>query len=71
MRAVDAVLGPLDEWMASRMIARWREDVWTTAVQLLASNDFDERQALMGQVEADALRRAQGILIGRDPLAPR
>lgn len=69
MRLVDALLGPVDEWLASRLISSWRESVWNAATEMLDSTLREERAALREQIEADALRRAQVILISRDPVA--
>lgn len=63
LRVVDALLGPADEWMASRVIRSWREAVWTAATHLLDSLSQEERELLRRQIEADALRRAQAILM--------
>ena len=69
MGLVDALLGPVDEWIDSRTIAHWREAVWIAAIQMLESGDEEERQMLRRQVGAEALRRAQAILAGRNPAA--
>jgi len=69
MRLVDALLGPVDEWVASRTISHWREAVWNAAIQMLESSDDEERQMLRREVENEALRRAQTILTGSDPTA--
>ena len=63
------MLGPVDEWIASRTIGNWREAVWNAAVQMLESSDEEEREMLRGEVEAEALRRAQTILTGSNPTA--
>ena len=69
MGLVDALLGPVDEWIASRTIAHWREAVWNAAIQMLESGDDEERQMLRREVESEALRRAQTILTGSNPIA--
>ena len=69
MEFVDDLLGPVDEWIASRTIGHWREAVWNAAVQMLESSDEEEREMLRGEVEAEALRRAQTILTGSNPTA--
>jgi hypothetical protein len=68
MRMIDAMLGPVDEWMASRLISGWRESVWAAATEMLDCTLREEREALRTQIEAEALRRAQVILISRDPV---
>jgi hypothetical protein len=69
MRLVDALLGPVDEWIASRLISSWREAVWNGAAEMLNCVLREEREALRTQIEAAALQRAQTILIGRAPVA--
>ena len=69
MGLVDALLGPVDEWIASRTIAHWREAVWNAAVRMLDSGDEEARAMLRAEVEAEALRRAQAILTGSNPAA--
>lgn len=61
MDLVDRLLGPLDEWIASRMITRWRDEVWENALAWLAAADADQHAALQRKVEAAALRWA-GLL---------
>lgn len=56
MDLVDKLLGPLDEWAASRLIARWRDEVWENAIAWLATTDAAQRAALRHKVEATALR---------------
>jgi hypothetical protein len=60
MNWVDRGFGRLDEWTTERMIARWREDAWESALALLAAPDAD-RDALCAEVEARAVRRAESI----------
>ena len=69
MRLVDQMVGPVDEWIASRTIAHWREAVWNAAIRMLESSDDEERQMLRREVESEALRRAQTILTGSNPTA--
>ncbi len=56
MDLVDKLLGRLDEWIAARMITRWRDEVWRNVVRWLAADDTAERAALHRKVEAAALR---------------
>ena len=69
MSVLDEILGPVDELLASRMIAGWREAVWNAAIQMLDCSDMAERERLRREVEAEALRRAQTILTGSNPTA--
>jgi hypothetical protein len=60
MNWVDRGFGRLDEWMSERMIARWREDSWESALALLAAPEAD-LDLLRAEVEARAVRRADAI----------
>lgn len=60
---VDKLLGPLDEFLISRLIAQWREKVWQNAVRLLEAADAGEREALLEQVEKDALKLGRLICL--------
>jgi hypothetical protein len=62
MSVVDLVLGPLDEWVTSQWIFRWREAVWQNAVRMLNADGAPQREALRRQVSRKALQRAQAIL---------
>jgi hypothetical protein len=59
---VDKLLGPLDEWLISRLITGWREEVWQNAVRLVELSDAGEREKFRLEVERNALQRAQAIL---------
>jgi hypothetical protein len=63
LRAVDAVLGPIDEWMATRVLRRWRDRVWSDAVTNAALDDASRPEHLC-RVEARATERAERILLG-------
>jgi hypothetical protein len=58
----DRLLGPVDEWLTSRLIAGWREAVWREAVRLIALREAADRAAFRHQTEANALRRSYEIL---------
>jgi len=58
----DALLGRLDERLASGLITRWRETVWTNTQRLLDARGGDQAQPILIEVEAEALRL--GHLIG-------
>lgn len=63
MDIIDRVLGPIDEMVISRLITRWRDEVWRYALRLLDARDASEQAQLIHQVEADALRRASAIAL--------
>lgn len=56
MALVDVALGPLDEFLVSRLVARWRETVWRRAVRLLDTQEPGARARLVRRVERDAVR---------------
>jgi hypothetical protein len=59
---VDDLLGSLDEWAISKLIAQWREQVWKYAMRWLAVTDDAERAVLKLQVEEDSIRIAETLL---------
>jgi hypothetical protein len=65
MGFVDLALGPLDERAAARLIRRWREDVWQQAMQMLATEDPDERADQRRLLAAQATTRSEQILARR------
>jgi protein-tyrosine phosphatase len=62
MDLVDKLMGPVDEWMISRLIAHWRDDVWTQAVGMVEAPDPAGREAVRRRVEESALQVAHVIL---------
>lgn len=62
LAALDALLGPLDEWATGQVIAGWREEVWRQAIAILTAPDNATRAAHRDAVEAAALRRASWLL---------
>lgn len=63
MDLLDKLLGPLDEMIASRLIADWRDEVWRQSVRFLELTSPDERDELRRQVEARTLHKANVILL--------
>lgn len=59
---LDKLLGPLDEWLTSRLISHWREDVWDSAVRYLEVADADTRAELRRQIEQAAMERSTLML---------
>ncbi|PEN11463.1 hypothetical protein CRI94_15635 [Longibacter salinarum] len=59
---VDIALGPVDEYLVSRLITSWREDVWRHTQELLRCRDERERRAYVATVEAEALRIAEWMV---------
>jgi hypothetical protein len=62
LEVVDELLGPIDEWMTSKLLTHWRDMVWKQALSLIES-DSQQRERLRQQVEIETLRRAQAILL--------
>ena len=61
MDLVDKFLGPIDEWVTSRIITDWRDEVWEHATRLVQSSE-EERQALYQEVEKNSVKRAHSLL---------
>lgn len=59
---VDRGLGPVDEWIASRVIESWRDEVWTRAQEMLACEGGEHREACRARVERATLERADALL---------
>ncbi|HEX6306396.1 MAG TPA: DUF5995 family protein [Anaerolineales bacterium] len=69
MDLVDRLLGPFDEWMASRLITHWREEVWQHAILLLESRGDAESLRIRQYIEQETLKRAAAILFEDGPVA--
>jgi hypothetical protein len=63
MDLLDHLLGPIDEWLISNLIDRWRDEVWEQAVQRVETSSQDERERLRLKAENEALQRARYILL--------
>ena len=62
---IDKAFGPLDEWLISKLIGRWRDDVWLNAIRYVETLAPDERSALRAHIEAEALHLGRTILVGQ------
>lgn len=58
MEVVDTLFGRVDEMMISRLISRWREEVWQDAVGMLAAGEAAEQEQIIRRVEESAIRTA-------------
>ena len=67
MDLVDKLFGPMDEWVISGLISRWREDVWVAAVAMVADPDLSGRERKRCEIEDSTLARAQTILLEGSP----
>jgi hypothetical protein len=69
MNVVDTLMGRMDEWVVSRLIRNWRDDVWRQAIRWIETAPPAERGPLRHDLERLVLRRADAILL-RDGLPP-
>ena len=63
MNVVDILLGPVDEWLISHVIKRWRDEVWDHALKMLARSDTHQRERIRFDIETLTQKRAQIILL--------
>lgn len=61
LRFVDTLLGPVDEFLISALITRWREGVWENATRVLCCCSAAEEEAVRRDVEQETLRTARLI----------
>ena len=59
---IDLSMGNLDEWLISRLIRTWRDEVWEQATALLHTKTGPERETFRAGLEARTLERGQAIL---------
>jgi hypothetical protein len=59
MALVDTLFGPVDEWLVSRGITEWREEVWGHAVRRVETTGDAQREVLRQEIEASAMRWAR------------
>lgn len=64
MDFVDQVFGGLDEYLISKMIRNWRENVWEHATQLLNMDGEGSREEIITRVENDAMKIGKMIYRG-------
>lgn len=63
MAVLDLLMGPVDEWLLSRLITTWRTEVWLTTLNLLEAFSAEDREAIRIKLEAEALIRAENMLL--------
>lgn len=61
MSYLDVLLGPMDEYLISRLLTHWRERVWRYASQLLSASDAAARRDIRQEVERETLRTGHQI----------
>lgn len=62
LEILDISLGPIDEWLISKLIYGWRDQVWSQAVHFLENPDQTARQELREQLESRTVARGEAIL---------
>lgn len=63
MDLIDKLMGPIDEWLISELISKWRDEVWIYAVNLIETVDQQQRQQQLSEIERTTLNRARTILL--------
>lgn len=58
---IDASLGRADEWAFTRLVSRWRQEVWEDSVRLLGAATDEELQQISTAVDERARRTARLI----------
>ncbi|WP_375584655.1 DUF5995 family protein [Cyclobacterium xiamenense] len=62
MEALDVLMGRLDEWLLSKLISSWRNDVWQVNLQLLESSSEEQRKRIQQEQEALVVKRAHQVI---------
>ncbi|MCZ4317508.1 DUF5995 family protein [Aequorivita viscosa] len=60
---VDSLLGRMDEYLISKLITSWREDVWENTQMLLKIEQPEAHEAFRFQLEKTVLKRADTICV--------
>jgi hypothetical protein len=58
---VDLLLGRMDEYLISKLITSWRENVWESTQQLLKIEKPEDRGVFSLQLENAVLKRSDTI----------
>ena len=58
---VDKIFGRFDEYILSKIISSWRQEVWENSQKMLAISDKIEREKFRIKIENDVLKRANQI----------
>ena len=59
MRWIDVAFGRLDEYMLSRLITNWRQDVWNDVQGMLAIEAAIEKETLRQTIEQKVIQRGK------------
>lgn len=57
MDLIDQAFGRMDEYLLSKLITNWRQEVWDQACSLLVISDELEREEIRKKLEASVLKR--------------
>lgn len=60
---IDRLFGNADEWLISRLVSAWREEVWQHALAVLAADEPVARAACLRAMESAALQRGRRLLL--------
>jgi hypothetical protein len=61
IRVFDFAMGPADEWLLSRLLARWRSRAWRDTMLMLAAGNRHTQLQIVKGVEIATVRRAKAI----------
>jgi len=61
MEVLDKLLGPIDEFLISKLITHWRETVWQNAMMLIQLSNSEERNHFIEQCESEAIKTGRYI----------
>lgn len=58
----DKLLGPMDEWLLSKMISAWRSDVWEVTEMLLAAESPEKRKEIILNQEMEVFEKGERLI---------
>ncbi|MCB0705270.1 MAG: hypothetical protein KDC34_08175 [Saprospiraceae bacterium] len=59
MALIDRLFGRLDEYLLSRLIRKWRREVWENTQLMLAATDPSQKEALRKSIEEEVMHRGR------------
>ncbi|MEX2513900.1 MAG: DUF5995 family protein [Cyclobacteriaceae bacterium] len=62
MAAIDIIFGRLDEWLLSKLISSWRNDVWQVSLSLLDASSAVQRENIRKELETLVLKRGNQLM---------
>ena len=63
MELIDISMGTLDEWLISRLIRTWRDEVWEKTILLLDISAPQQKEIFRVQLDASTHARGEAILL--------